>query len=162
HTILGSLYVAKPYENPFGSLLALYIAVNDVDTGVVVKLAGEVNLDPNTGQLSSTFENNPQLPFEDLRLHVFGGAGGALRTPPTCGTYATTSSLTPWSAPDSGPPATPEDTYAIEQGASGGSCASTPDAQPNSPGFDAGAEAPIAGAKSPFVLNLRRNDGSQQ
>jgi hypothetical protein len=162
HPVLGGVYVAKPFDNPFNSLLAIYIAIDDPQTGVVIKLAGHVELDPQSGRLVTTFANNPQLPFEDLKLKFFEGATAPLRTPPTCGTYSTTSSLTPWSAPDSGPPATPGDTYAIEQGAGGGNCASAPGEQPNSPLFDAGTEAPVAGAYSPFVVNLRRNDGSQQ
>ncbi|HEV7771390.1 MAG TPA: hypothetical protein VGO66_12140 [Solirubrobacterales bacterium] len=161
HPVPGSVYIADPYDNPFNSLLALYITVNDEQSGVTVKLAGKVEPDPVTGQLKATFLDNPQLPFEDFRLHFFGGAGGSLRTPATCGTYSTTSSLTPWSAPDSGPPSTPSDSWAIEQGP-GGSCANSPAELPNAPSFDAGTISPIAGATSPLVVNLRRQDGSQQ
>jgi hypothetical protein len=161
HPLDGAVYLAAPHANPFDSLLALYIAVDDPETGIVAKLAGEVRTDPVTGQLTASFKENPQLPFEDLNLHFFGGAGGSLRTPVICGTYSTTSSLTPWSAPDSGPPATPSDSWAIEQGP-GGSCANDVGQLPNSPSFDAGTISPIAAAKSPLVVNLRREDGSQQ
>jgi hypothetical protein len=162
HPMPGSVFVAAPHDNPFGSLLALYISVDDKQSGTVVKLAGEVKLDPQTGQITTTFEENPQLPFEDLRLKISGGAAGPLRTPEVCGVYSTTSSLTPWSAPDSGPPATPADTYAIEQGAIGGSCAHSTAERPNAPTLDAGSVEPLAGKASPLVVNLRRDDGSQQ
>ncbi|HEX5762186.1 MAG TPA: hypothetical protein VFY04_03585 [Solirubrobacterales bacterium] len=162
HPVPGAVYLAEPFDNPFDSLLALYIALDDPESGVVVKLAGKVEADPQTGQLTSTFENNPQLPFETLRLDFFGGARGSLRTPATCGTYSTTSSLTPWSAPESGPPATPSDAWAITQAPGGGACSTSQGALPNSPSFDAGTIAPIAGASSPMVINLRREDGSQQ
>ena len=33
---------------------------------------------------------------------------------------------------------------------------------PNAPSFDAGTLAPIAGSYSPLVVNLRRDDGSQE
>jgi hypothetical protein len=161
HPVEGAVYLAQPYENPFGTLLSLYLAVDDPESGVVVKLAGRVDPDPTTGQLTATFKGNPQLPFEDLNLHFFGGSGASLRTPPTCGTYTTGSSMTPWSAPDSGPPATPKDEWAIEQGP-GGSCATEAARLPNSPSFDAGSVSPIAGAKTPLVVNLRRDDGTQQ
>jgi len=162
HPLFGSVYVAMPHDNPFDSLLAIYIAVDDPQTGVVVKLAGHVQPDPQTGQLTTTFDENPQLPFEDFKLDFFGGALAPLRTPATCGTYSTTSEMTPWSAPESGPPATPSDTYAISQGANGSACASSEAALPNSPAFDAGTIAPIASAYSPFVVHLRREDGSQE
>jgi len=162
HPIPGAVYLANPYDNPFNSLLALYIAVDDPQTGTVVKLAGQVHADPNTGRLSATFNDNPQLPFEDFKLHFKGGPHGSLRTPATCGTYATTSSLTPWSAPDSGPPATPQDAWAITQSPGGGSCPSSPGARPNSPDLDAGSVSPIAGASTPTVVSLRRADGSQE
>ncbi len=161
HPVEGGVYIATPYDNPFGSLLALYIALDDPESGTVVKIAGKVTPDPVTGQLTATFDENPQVPFEDFRLRFFGGAGGSLKTPATCGTYTTQSSLTPWSAPDSGPPDTPSDTWAIEQGP-GGSCATEASKLPNAVSFDAGTVSPIAGAESPMVINLRRQDGTQQ
>jgi len=162
HPVKGAVYIAQPYANPFGSLLAIYITLDDPQTGVVVKLAGEVHADPNTGRLTTTVLHNPQLPFEDFHLHFFGGAGGSLRTPSTCGTYQTTSSLTPWSAPESGPPAEPSDAWAIQQAPGGGTCPTSQGARPNTPDLDAGAVSPIAAAYTPTVVNLRRNDGSQE
>jgi hypothetical protein len=171
HPLPGAVYVATPHDNPFNSLLAIYIVVEDPQTGIVVKLAGHVEPDPVTGRLTTTFADNPQLPFEDFLLHFFGGATASLRTPPTCDAdpstpqldpYATTSELTPWSAPESGPPAEPLDEYAIDQGPGGGACAATPLARPNAPSFEAGTVSPLGGAYSPFVINLRRQDGSQE
>jgi uncharacterized repeat protein (TIGR01451 family) len=153
----GSVYVAKPYDNPFDSLLAIYIVVNDPQTGVLIKLAGHVEADSSTGQLTTTFDDNPQLPFEDFKLDFFSGPGAVLRTPSVCGTYSTTSSLTPWSAPESGPPATPSDSYGITA-----NCSSSAGAQPNKPEFEAGTVSPIAGKYTPFVVHLKREDGSQQ
>jgi hypothetical protein len=162
HPLAGSVYLASPHDNPFGSLVALYLGINDPETGVVIKLAGKVNADSQTGQLTTTFSENPQLPFEHLRLRFFEGAKAPLRTPAACGTYQTTSSLTPWSAPESGPPATPSDSYAISQAPGGGSCPAEESQEPNAPGFEAGTVTPLAGAYSPFVLHLHREDGSQQ
>ena len=158
HPLPGSVYLAKPYDNPFGSLLALYIAVYDPASGVVLKLPGHVETDPQTGRLTTTFDENPQLPFEDLELEFFKGATAPLMTPPTCGSYATSSSLASWA----GQSASPGDKYAIDRSPGGGSCASAAAALPNSPSFSAGTVTPIAGAFSPFVLNLRREDGSQR
>jgi hypothetical protein len=159
HPLPGSVYTATPYDNPFGSLLAIYAVVEDPRAGILVKLPGNVVPDPNTGRLVATFDNNPQLPFSHFKLSFFGGAHGVLRTPATCGSYATNSSLTPWSAPDSGPPATPKDEYAISTPPSGGGCGA---ALANSPSLDAGVISPVASKYTPFVLHLRRGDGTQQ
>jgi uncharacterized repeat protein (TIGR01451 family) len=160
HPLPGAVYLAQPYANPFKSLLALYITVDDPRTGIVVKLAGKVEIAPD-GRLTTTVTESPEVPFEDFKLDFFGGARAPLRTPATCGTYETTSQLTPYSAPDSGPPATPADIYRIEFGPNGQACPSTEAAEPDKPSFEAGTASPLAGAYSPFVLHLHREDGSQ-
>jgi hypothetical protein len=152
----GNVYLASPHQNPFGSLLALYLAIEG--HGLVIKLPGKVTADPQTGRLSTSFEENPQVPVKALRLNLFAGSVAPLRNPANCGTYTTTSVMTPWSAPDSGPPATPSDTYKITQGANGQPCG----APANAPSFSAGSVAPLAGNYQPFVVNLRREDGTQQ
>ena len=70
----GSIYLARQGENPFGSLLAVYITVNDPVTGIVVKLPGKVETDPVTGQISTTVDQSPQVPFEDFKIDLFGAA----------------------------------------------------------------------------------------
>jgi hypothetical protein len=159
HPLPGAVYVAEPYANPFGTLLAIYIAVYDPQSGVVVKLPGKVSPNPVTGQLTTSFEENPQLPFEDFKLHFFGGPRAALKTPATCGTFTTNSDLTPWSSPE-GANATPSDHFEVTSGP-GGACAGTEAEEPNRPRFEAATLYPIAGSYSPFLLHLRREDGSQ-
>lgn len=162
HPLPGAVYLAQPHANPFNSLLALYITVSDPQTGVVVKLPARVDANPVTGQLTTTVKESPQVPFEDFKLDFFEGARAPLRTPAICGTHTTTSSLTPWSAPASGSPATPSDSFQTTLAPGGGACPTSAAQQPNSPSFEAGTQSPIAGAYSPFVLRLRRADGSQE
>ncbi len=157
----GAVYVAEPFDNPFDSLLALYIAVGDPRTGVVIKLAGKVEPDPHTGRLTAVFTENPELPFEDLNLSFFNGARAPLKTSPVCGTYQTTTRLTPWSSPE-GADATPSDSFATSVAPGGGSCATSAASLPHQTAFTAGTVAPTAGAYSPFVLRLTRPDGSQR
>ena len=160
HPVKGAVYLATQGNNPFGSLLALYIALDDPISGVVVKLAGRVEPDPVTGQLKTTFLNNPQLPFEDLNLDLTGGPRAPLTTPPTCGAYTTTSVLTPWTTPEGGT-VTPSDVFQINTGANG-PCVANEAQQPNTPAFEAGTTTPLAGSYSPLVLKLTRENGSQR
>jgi hypothetical protein len=155
---LGAVYLAKPHQNPFGSFLAGYIVLEG--QGLTIKLPGRIETDPATGQITGRFMENPDVPFEDFHLRFFGGANGDLRTPPTCGSYETTSSFTPYSAPESGPPAEPASSFQLDNG--GAPCPRQSSEQPNAPVFRAGTESPLAGAFSPFSLKLVREDGSQE
>ena len=157
----GSVYLAKQYDNPFHDLLAIYLAINDAKTGIVVKLAGHVEADPHTGRVTATFTNNPQLPFTEFALSFFGGPGAALSNPQTCGTKTTTTELTPWSAPYT-PTVTSNDSFQVEGGANGAPCAASEAAEPNQPSFEAGTAFTNAASYSPFVLKLSREDGSQR
>lgn len=154
----GIVYLATPEQNPFRSLLAAYIVLEG--EGLVIKLPGQIEADPATGQLTGRFLENPQTPFEDFHLDFFGGARGDLRTPAVCGPYETTSVLTPYSAPESGPPAEPTSRFETTNG--GSACPHSSAQQPDAPVFRAGTESPQAGAFSPFSLRLAREDGSQE
>jgi hypothetical protein len=157
----GAVYLATPHENPFGSLLALYLVLEEPERGLRVKMAGEVKSDPQTGQLTTVFTNSPQLPVSDLELHLKTGPRAPLRTPASCGSFTTTSTLTPWTAPE-GPTKSPSAEFQIGKGPSGGGCPAAGSAAANGPAFDAGTIDPSAGAYSPFVLRLARADGSQE
>jgi hypothetical protein len=150
-TLTGSIYLATQNENPFHTLLAGYVVIDDPTTGVIVKIPGSLTPDPSTGQITGVFKENPQFPFSDLKLHFFGGSRGNLATPNACGTFTTTTDLMPWSAPDSGPDATPSDSFPINTG-----CGNA-----FNPGFTAGSVNPQAGGYTPFTLSLSRNDGEQ-
>ncbi len=151
----GAVYLAAQNANPFGSLLALYIVVEDPTAGVVIKFAGKTSLDPVTGQLVSTFENTPALPFEELKLHFFGSARAPLSTPPLCGSYTTQAQFAPWSG---NPPTEASSTFQITSGPNGAPCA---DPQPFTPGFEAGSSNLQAGAFTPFALTMSRPDADQ-
>jgi hypothetical protein len=153
--LVGTVYLATQEENPFHSLLAIYLVVDDPTTGVIMKLPGEVTPDPSTGQLTATFDYSPQLPFEDLILHFRGGGPQSeFATPEVCGTYQTDGEWTPWSAPESGPPAQTKDGFTVSS-----NCASSAATKPFSPGFEAGTTNPLAGAYSPLVIKVDRKDG---
>jgi hypothetical protein len=150
-TLTGAIYLARQNENPFGSVLAAYVVVDDPVTGVLLKIAGEFKTDPHTGRLTAVFAENPQLPFSDLKLHFFGGPRAELATPENCGTFTTSSDLAPWSAPDSGLDASPFDNFQIDEGCVNGFA----------PKFEAGTMNLQAGAFTPFVASFSRSDSDQ-
>jgi hypothetical protein len=156
HELTGDAYLASQDTNPFAPPLVLYLLVHDPVSGVLVKLAGTVVPDPSTGQLTSTFANTPQLPFEELKLHFFDGARAATSTPPLCGSYATQASFAPWSG---NTPSSASASFAIDSGPGGGACPSSP--LPFSPGFEADSANPQAGAFTSFTLNVEHPDADQ-
>jgi hypothetical protein len=155
NVLTGELYLAEQNANPFGSLVALYLVAQDPVSGTVIKLAGEVVPDAVTGQLVSTFKDTPQLPFEDLKIHFFGGARAPLATPSLCGPYTTTSSIEGWSG---NPASTPDSTFQIVSGPNSTPCRSP---RPFSPSLTAGSTNIQAGAFSPFKMTVSREDGQQ-
>jgi hypothetical protein len=159
HELEGSVYLAAQDANPFGSLIALYIVAEDPVSGVLVKLAGEGQLDEGTLRVSTTFRNTPQVPFEDLKIELFGGPRASVSTPPLCGSYATDAAFTPWSGTGTLDLLSPPEEFNISTGAGGGGCVGNP--QPFSPGFNAQSTNTKAGAFSPFTLEITRPDSDQ-
>jgi hypothetical protein len=157
HPMPGTIYLASQYENPFNSLLGIYLVINDESSGILIKLPGAINIGAN-GQMTAVFDHNPQLPFEDLTLNFRGGGPRSeLATPEVCGTYTTDGEWTPWSAPESGPPLMTEDSFTVSNG-----CSSSAQSRPFSPSFEAGTTGTQAGAYSPLVVKVGRKDGEQE
>jgi hypothetical protein len=149
----GGVYLAQQKQNKFGSLLALYLVVDDPATGVLLKIPGKVETDPSTGRLTARFDDDPQLPIEALRLNLFGGPRASLVTPPSCGTYTTRGEFTPWSG---NAPVVATDTFQIDEGPEGSACPSGG----FGPSLAAGTANPAAGQYSPFEVRVSRPDGS--
>jgi hypothetical protein len=145
----GSVYLAQQGSNPFNSLLAVYIVAEG--QGIILKLPGLIQPDEHTGQLTATFDNNPQLPFDDLHVDFFGGSHAPLVTPSSCGNYTTTAQLTPWSTDV---PTNVSSSFAISERCSA--------AQSFSPSFSAGTTSNQAGGSSPFTLSVSRTEQDQR
>jgi hypothetical protein len=159
----GSLYLAKEYENPLGSLLAGYFAIDDPRTGVIAKLPAAIEVGGEEGvsglqpgQVRTVAKDGPQFPISAVRVDIFSGEDASLRSPATCGSYTMTSSLTPWSQTA---PATPSSPLVFEEGPGGGSCPGTPALTPS---LSAGTASSQGGAFSPLSLKLGREEGSQE
>lgn len=169
-TVTGSLFLAQPddpattapgAENPFDSLLASYLVVRSVERGVIVKVAGKIETDPLTGQITTTFDNLPQLPFTNFRLHLREGGRAPLVSSSSCGPEVTTARLTPWSAASPDEAAEVHSTLLITSGVGGGPCP-TGGLPPFHPSLLAGTVNNAAGQYSPFYLRLLRSDEEQE
>ncbi len=162
HPLEGWVYVAQQYANPFESLLALYLVAEG--SGVRIKLAGKVEPNLLTGQLTTRFEEVPagsssspslplafpQLPFSKLKLTLFGGPRAALVAPQGCGTYTASAQLTPWSS-QLQTPVEVSSTFPIDS-----SCTSQ-----FNPSFTAGTTNNQAGGFSPLLVTFSRTDQDQ-
>jgi uncharacterized repeat protein (TIGR01451 family) len=149
--VTGGIYLAKPFDNPFDSLVAVYLTASA--KGVVIKLPGQVSMDPQTGQITSTFDDNPQLPFSRLHLEFKSGPHAPLTLPHRCTTLTTHAVLTGWN----GRTVFSDSSFALTENAKGQPCPSK-----FTPGFDAGTKSNRAGSSSSFLLRFTREDDDQE
>jgi hypothetical protein len=156
--INGVLYQAAPYDNPFNSLVALYVVIKNPTLGIIVKQPLNVIPDPVTGRLTTVAENMPQLPFSHFKLHFREGARSPLASPPACGTYDVKAEMTPWAG---GPPVTTTSAFQIIAGPESKPCPSG-GLPPFKPGLIAGTLNNAAGRFSPFNVRLFRDDSEQE
>ncbi len=141
----GSVYLAQQKANPFGSNYAMYLAAKG--PGFYIKLPGKVETDPATGQVTASFRNQPQLPYESVDLKLRGGPGAPLVAPSACGTYQAQIEMTSWA---SATPVHLTSPMKITEGCAGGGFA---------PGFRAGTANRTGGSYSPFILQVTRQEG---
>jgi hypothetical protein len=149
----GNVYVLQQNPPNIGLL------VTGSAKGVNLKLVGQVHLNETTGQLTSTFENTPDLPFTTFKLNFSGGAQAALSTPTNCGVYGSSALFVPWSSPfvenssfTSG--------FQITNGPGGAPCPSNP--LPFTPSMIAGSTTDQAGGFTDFSLLLQAPDAQQR
>ena len=163
----GAVYLAQPddpatrspgAENPFDSLIALYLLAKSPQRGVQVKVAGEVVPHPRTGRLTATFDDLPQLPYDELEAVLRSGQRAPLISPPACGTHLTRIDLAPWGGTL---PVTRNETHTdIGAGIGTGPCPSgTP---PFAPGAVAGGLNSNVGSYTPYFVHLSRQDTEQE
>jgi hypothetical protein len=147
-TLTGEAYVGTQLsQDPMsGEMYRLFLVVKG--KGVLVKLQGGVKANPNTGQLTARFENNPQLPFNRIELKLADGERASLVNPTVCGSYDTNAGLLAWS----GKAANLTASMAIDQGCGPRGFA---------PSLTAGTENPVAGGASTFSAVVARQDRSE-
>jgi len=160
--VTGSVYLATPAprgeegNNPFNSLLAVYLIARADNRGVLIKAPGLVQANELTGRLTTSFDNLPPLPFSIATFEFNQGANAPLVTPAACGNFTVTAELTPWSNPE-GSPLTPEiPPFPISTDCPSGGV------PPLAPQVVAGTLNNASGAYSPLDIKLSRNDNEQE
>jgi hypothetical protein len=164
----GRIYLAQPddpattvpgAENPFDTMIAVYLVAQLPERGIAIKVAGKIVPDPGTGRPVATFEDLPQLPYDNLSIDFRATQRAALISPPTCGSYATQTELTPWGGVV--PPVKVGTATEIDVGFGGGPC---PDgtAPPFSPAVIAGGLNSSVGTYTPYFVRISRKDTEQE
>ena len=166
--IEGAIFLAQPddrataapgAENPFDSLLAVYLIAKSPERGILVKVAGQLRADPISGRLTAVFERLPQLPYSNLKIHFREGQRAPLITPAACGSFTTKIDLSPWNDPNAH--ALASSPFSLDKGIGpNGACPSgTP---PFAPGASGGTLNSNSGSYTPFYLHLTRTDAEQE
>jgi hypothetical protein len=153
----GAIYLAKPYDNPFNTLLSVYLVAKLPSRGVLVKLAGRIDPDPASGNLTATFDGLPQLPYSELNLTFRTGQRAFLVTPASCGPAATTIDLFPWGGTGSVHATT---STQITTGISGGPCPAGP--LPYNPTVTAGGVNSNTNSYTPYFVHIARSDAEAE
>jgi hypothetical protein len=153
----GGMFIATPYENPFGSAYALYFVAKAPERGFIVKIAGRLDADPGSGRLLVSFETLPRLPYSNLKLSFRAGQRAPLVTPATCGSYFTRITLSSWTDPASS--TSQASNFKLLSGPGGGPC---PSDEAFAPQATAGSVNSRAGAATSFYLHLTRTDAEQE
>ena len=155
----GEIYLAEQNNNPFNSLIALYIAAK-LPNGQEVKLAGRADADPQHGSADDDLQAEPPAALRRPARQPLRRSDGLLADADLLRHLHHQCRPGPLGQPR---PATAErsSSFQITQGAGGGACVSSDNQAPNTPSFTAGTVDPTAGAFTPFVLKLARQDGTQ-
>jgi hypothetical protein len=149
HPIGGSIFLrTQNSDDPAsGELFRLAIEIRSDDDGVDIKLPGAIKA-AGDGQLTTVFDNQPQLPFNTLTLHFKTGPRAPLSTPRTCGNNTTNVQLVSWGG------------KVIDSTTSFTTVGCKPPTF--APTFRAGVKNPVAGSSSPFLVNLNRTDDDSE
>jgi hypothetical protein len=167
-TLRGSIYLAKPddptttapgAENPFDSLIAVYLVVKSADRGILIRVPGKLTPDPADGALTASFDGLPQLPYSDLEVNFRSGQRAPLVSPPHCGGAVTKATMTSWAA--GAPIDISEVASPIDRGSEDSPCpaAGTP---PFTPGALSGGVNSNVGSYTPYYVKLTRKDTEQE
>jgi hypothetical protein len=157
----GTAYLGQQLSrNPeSGEEFRIFVTAESAQYGISARLIGNTKANPQTGQLTTTFAETPQVPFTSVKIHL-DNAKGVLSSPPTCSPATTTSTMEPWSTPKS--TKNPSSGFTLSTAPGGGTCPTTMAGRPFAPSYTAKSDSTKANAYSPFRVNIVRPDGQQE
>jgi hypothetical protein len=160
-TLKGTAYLGQQLSRDpeSGEEFRIFVVAESAQYGISARLIGNTKANPKTGQLTTTFAENPQVPFTSAKINL-DDAKGVLSSPPICSVATTTSTMEPWSTPKS--TKHPESKFTLSAAPNGGVCPTTMAARPFAPAYTAKSDSDKANAYSPFRVNISRNDGQQE
>lgn len=154
-SLQGGVYLGDPDGAPITKPpFTVYLAAESGRYGVGVRLQGTVEPDPSTGQLTATFANNPQLPFEDVIFKLKGGPRAPLATPLVCAPAPPLGNLVPYTGLGAAAPA-------LSSPFSAGPAGKCPPTAPFTLSQATQDSSPDAGAYTSYTFALARGDGQQ-
>jgi hypothetical protein len=139
----GSVFIGQPLS---GNRYRLFVSADGY--GASIRLKGTVTPNPETGQVTAVFENNPELPFSQFKLDFDGGSKAIIASAQTCGTTEGSGTLTAYS----GAPASRTASTVQTTGCNG---------NPFAPTLGATSVSTLAGKYSPIGVTFGRPDGNQ-
>ena len=144
----GFLYLGEQRSNEpqSGEMYRLLMFVQN-NFGVGIREIGHVAPNPETGRITTTFTELPQLPFSTLTLRFNKSPHPLFANPLGCSTATLTTQLYPYSG---NPPATPSSSFTPSP------CPAT---QPFAPAKTVSLSSTQAGKETALKLQITRNDG---
>jgi hypothetical protein len=148
----GSLYFGEPKP---GNQYRVFMIASGF--GINAKIVADVHPDPQTGRLTMSVTDLPQVPFEGFNLHAFASDRALAATPTHCAIYHADSTFIPWNSQLA--PQTSQPFISVDSGPHGSACPGV--TRSFKPTLVAGMSNPVAGNFSNFTLRLDREDGDQ-
>jgi hypothetical protein len=157
----GSMYLAAQHDNPFDSTFALLLVLHDTEErGALIKIPGRIDVDENTGQITTVFQDTPQFPFDDLTVKFRSGPRAPLVSPPSCGEQTIGVEVASYAQPQK--PVDASNRYEVTEGPNGTPCPPDVSRRSFNPTFSAGTLNPVGGSYSTFLFRLTRQDQEQE
>jgi hypothetical protein len=148
-SLTGTIYLGAESLPITGPPYIIWVTAESKYYNVIVRVKGRTTPNPATGQLTTTFTENPEQPFSNLVLHFNGGPLASLANGLKCEASAATATLTPFTNTAA---MSPTANFEVN---------GCPAALPFSLGQSTQNQTSTGGGHTSYTFNLARADGQQ-